>query len=150
MASLSPDSEDIFLTDCFQRYAVRDKNFENVNLIDYISGRLTDKKTKVVLYYQYDPKTQFDDFARVQLLLFTAWRKESELTGNFENYGDRYLSIEKQIEEARSFYHKMKKKVLDDVMKEYEHDHNLVPVVDEEESLAKKVNDHQNKMVNSF
>ena len=150
LASLSPESEDIFYSNCLQRYALRDKDSENVNLIDFVSGRLTDKKTKVVLYYSYNPDTDFEEFSRVQLLLFNPWRNEAALAGDFETHADKYLSIKPKLEQARAFYHNMEKKVLETAMNEYEYDINLVPVVDEAESQAKIVNDHQNKAQNTL
>ena len=51
LAALAPESENIFLTNVFDRYAKRDKSEENVPLIDYVSGRHTNGKTKIVLYH---------------------------------------------------------------------------------------------------
>ena len=57
LASLPPDSEDIFCSNALQRYSLRDKDLDNVNLIDFVSGRLTNGHTKVILYYPYDKST---------------------------------------------------------------------------------------------
>ena len=112
LASLPPDSEDIFCSNAVQRYSSRDKDLEDVNLIDFVSERLTTRRTKVILYYPYDKDSQKEDFCRVHLLLYVPWRKEDELKGDFESYTDRYLTFENQINECRSHYHKIDNHIL--------------------------------------
>ena len=144
LADLPPDSEDIFVHNSLDSYALRDATYENVNLIDFVSGRLTEKRTKVVLYYYYDKVTQLEEFSRVQLLLFVPWRDESRLKVDFETHADRYLSMETEIEKIRSHYHRIENKVVEDAMEQCEDEFGMVPIVDEEERAAKIVNDNQN------
>ena len=146
LKSLSPDSEDIFLTGSLEKYAKRASLDENVNLIDFMSGRKAKSKTKIVLYFSYDKSQQFEEFCRVQLLLFISWRKETELMGSFLSHSDRYLSLENEINELRSHYHKIDSQELDSLVEECEFEpEDLVPILDEEEKKAKIINDHQNK-----
>ena len=92
LAELPPESDDIFMVNCFDRYAKRENALEGMNLIDFVSGRLSDRKPKVIMYYYYDRKQQFEEFARVQLLLYVPWRKEDELKGSFDSHVEHYLS----------------------------------------------------------
>ena len=88
LAALPPASDDIFYSNALERYAIRDEQNENVNLIDYMSERLTSRRTKVVLHHVYDKVTQLEDFCRVQLFLYIPWRDENKLKGEFETYAE--------------------------------------------------------------
>ena len=68
-----------------------------------------------------------EEYSRVQLLLFIPWRDEDKLMAEFPTYADRYLSLEKEIELSRSFYHKTAQKVLDTALEEFEEEINLAP-----------------------
>ena len=150
LKNLSPDSEEIFLTNSLEKYAKRSKNNEHINLIDFVSGRLDNKKTKVVLYYQYDKIQQFEEFSRVQLLLYFPWRKENELMGSFSSHADRYLSLKEIIDKVRFTYHKIENQELDQFIDECEFEaEDLVPVLDDEENLAKVINQQQNYFLSS-
>ena len=63
LLNLPPESEDIFHISCLDRYAKREKELEEINLIDYVSGRLSQQRTKVVLYYYYDKEQEMEEYA---------------------------------------------------------------------------------------
>ena len=145
LCTLPEHSEDIFYANIFQRYAKRDVESESVSLIDFVSDRLTNRRTKIILYYSPDKNTQYEEFCRVQLLLFIPWRNEHKLTGDLESYSDCYIKYEQEINQIRSYYHKMETHLLEKAISDIEQDVSLVPIVDEEEMAAKAVNKHQNK-----
>ena len=61
LSSLPPDSEDIFCSNALDRYSQRESELEDINLIDFVSERLTSRRTKVILYYPYDKESQKED-----------------------------------------------------------------------------------------
>ena len=102
------------------------------------------------MYYYYDRKQQFEEFARVQLLLYVPWRNEDELKGTFNSHAECYLTKEAQINDIRAFYHKIENEKLLDAMEECEKECDLSPGVDEEELIAEFVNERQNSKVDAL